>query len=256
MNEEKKTIKQTEIIDTIKEEEIADTLKEYKKFRESQKKKIMRMITLQFILDIIFLLLFVFILYIFCNVTSAEYVKADPVITYTEASSESIEAHTTPTIYISVKPTEPHLEASDLTEPIDNTPTVPPTPPVDEHDAELLAMVIYQEVGSDAICDDCRRRVADVVLNRVESDMFPDTIEEVLTEPYAYGRYAWTGVSWPSRASYDSEAHAVERARRIAREVLEGKHSELYGNGYVFQAGFAQGSEGFWCCGVYYGKIS
>ena len=158
--------------------------------------------------------------------------EATTELSYTTTQTTTYE----PTIYIS---TEPPYES----------------PSIDERDVELLAMVIYQEVGSDAICDECRRRVADVVLNRVESDLFPNTIEEVLTEPYAYGRYAWTGVSWPSRASYDSEAHAVERARRIAREVLEGNHSELYGNGYVFQAGFTQGSEGFWCCGVYYGKI-
>lgn len=39
--------------------------------------------------------------------------------------------------------------------------------PVDEHDVELLACVIYQEAGGDTCCDMCRRRVADVVLNRV-----------------------------------------------------------------------------------------
>lgn len=158
--------------------------------------------------------------------------EATTELSYTTTQTTTYE----PTIYIS---TEPPYES----------------PSIDERDVELLAMVIYQEVGSDAICDDCRRRVADVVLNRVESDLFPNTIEGVLTQSGQYGNYSRTGVCWPSRASYDSEAHAVERARRIAREVLEGNHSELYGNDYLFQAGFCQGSDGFWCCGVYYGKI-
>lgn len=125
---------------------------------------------------------------------------------------------------------------------------------IDEHDVELLACVIYQETGSDSICDDCRRRVADVVLNRVEDDRFPDTIEKVLTKKGQYGRYYYTGVVWPKRASYAVEANAVERARRIAREVLEGEHSEIYGEGYVWQATFKQGKSGFWCCGTYFGR--
>lgn len=125
---------------------------------------------------------------------------------------------------------------------------------IDEHDVELLACVIYQEAGSDSICDDCRRRVADVVLNRVEDDRFPDTIEKVLTKKGQYGRYYYTGVVWPKRASYAVEANAVERAKRIAREVLEGEHSEIYGEGYVWQATFKQGKSGFWCCGTYFGR--
>lgn len=125
---------------------------------------------------------------------------------------------------------------------------------ISEEDIELLAMVIYQEAGGDDICDDCRRRVGDIVLNRVENKEFPNSIEEVLTEKRQYGEYYWTGVIWPERAKYSCEAHAVERARNIARELLEGYHSELYGNGYIWQAGFEQGSEGFWCCGIYFGR--
>lgn len=126
-------------------------------------------------------------------------------------------------------------------------------PEVDPYDVELLAMVIYQEVGGDAQCDDCRRRVADVVLNRVESDLYPDNIYDVLAQPYQYGDYWWRyGVGWAARASWSTETEAVERARRIAREVLEGNHSEVYGKNYFGQAGFEQGSEGFWHCGVYY----
>ena len=177
-------------------------------------------------------------------------------------------------IFFETAPSRPFYETPEVTEvteppvdesPSEETPDMPSEPVeapetnetesgISEDDVELLACVIYQEAGSDAVCDDCRRRVADVVLNRVESEYFPDTIYEVLMQPSQYGAYSMTGVVWPERASYETEAHAVERARRIAREVLSGQHSDLYGDGYIWQAGFEQGSQGFWDCGMYFGK--
>lgn len=124
----------------------------------------------------------------------------------------------------------------------------------DKGDWERLAVAIYQEAGSDWISDETRRMVADVVLNRVMDDRFPDTIEGVLTQPWQYGRFCETGICWPERASQAGEQAAVERARRIAEEVLSGEHSALYGEGYVFQAEFGQGAEGFWQDGLYFGR--
>lgn len=125
---------------------------------------------------------------------------------------------------------------------------------IDPTDLELLACVIYQEAGGNGSCDECRRRVADVVLNRVESDRFPNTIEEVLTAKRQYGRFHWTGVIWPERASNPGEKEAVARAYRIAEEVLSGQHSELYGQGYIWQAEFKQGTEQIYHCGHYFGR--
>lgn len=121
-------------------------------------------------------------------------------------------------------------------------------------ETEMLACVIYQEVGGDMHCDECRRRVADVVLNRVADSRFPDSIEEVLTAKNQYGRFYYTGIKWADRHTRPGEKEAVERAWRIAEEVMAGKHSDLYGNGYVWQAGFKQGTSGFWCCGHYFAK--
>lgn len=143
---------------------------------------------------------------------------------------------------------EPSSEVIDATESDENISDVN----LDE--AEMLACVIYQEAGGDAACDECRRRVADIVLNRVADPRFPDSIYGVLTQEGQYGEFAWTGVTWASRANNPGEAHAVERARRIAMEVLSGSHSDLYDNGYVWQAGFEQGSDGFWHCGHFYGR--
>lgn len=145
---------------------------------------------------------------------------------------------------------EPEVEEEVIEEPVE------PEIVIDPEERELLACVIYQEAGSDACCDDCRRRVADVVLNRVESDRFPyaNTIHEVLTAKRQYGRFYWTGVVWPDRASNPGEKHAVERAYRIAEEVLSGQHSELYGQGYVWQAEFKQGKDIVCCCDIYFGR--
>lgn len=127
---------------------------------------------------------------------------------------------------------------------------------VDKDDeVSLIAAVVYQEMGGDYGCDDCRRRVADTILNRVASPYFPDTIYEVLTqEQLQYGFDSTTGVYWQERAKNPGEAHAVERAYRIAEEVLNGQHSEIYGKDYIWQAEFIQGVNNIYCCNTYFGQ--
>ena len=107
-----------------------------------------------------------------------------------------------------------------------------------DDDLYCLAVIIYVEAGADRICDECRRMVADVVLNRVNDWRFPNTIRKVLEEPGQYGTMSKTGVVWPERAYKQSEAKAVERAWKIAREVLEGNHTWIYGQSVVFQSEF------------------
>jgi hypothetical protein len=153
-----------------------------------------------------------------------------------------------PTENTYIEPTETVSEAS---EPPVTTVCVPVVDPIER---ELMAIVVYQEAGGDAHCDDCRRRVADVVLNRVADARFPDSIEGVLTQYAQYGMLWKTGIQWQDRADDPDEWHAVSRAYDIAEEVLKGNHSELYGNGYVYQAEFKQGRDGFWCCGTYFGR--
>lgn len=125
-----------------------------------------------------------------------------------------------------------------------------------KEDVEYLACVIYQEAGGDGCCDMCRRRVADIVLNRVKDARFAgDTVEAILTEgnPPQWGLYSVTGIVWPAKASYPEEAAAVERARRIAIEVLEGNHSDLTED-YIWCAEFPQGQDVIECDGIYFGK--
>ena len=126
--------------------------------------------------------------------------------------------------------------------------------PYTEDELEALALVIYQEAGSDACSDATRYMVGAVVLNRVASDRFPDTLEEVLLQERQYGLLHWTGLVWPERASRPGEAHAVERAYRQAAELLDGTVTDVLPEDVVFQAEFVQGVEvvaqsgGFYFC--------
>lgn len=125
-------------------------------------------------------------------------------------------------------------------------------PNYSEADLENLALVIYQEAGSDVCSDETRMMVGNVVLNRVADDRFPNTIEEVLLQERQYGLLHWTGLVWPERASYMSEAHAVQRAYDCAERLLNGER--LLPDDVVFQAEFGQGTEivvqqdGFYFC--------
>jgi spore germination cell wall hydrolase CwlJ-like protein len=175
----------------------------------------------------------------------------------TEPTQETLEEKIDIIAEMMTKETEPDIEQTTEpeTEPTTEPPTIPETTSVTEPtDLDMLACVIYQEAGSDACCDDCRRRVADVVLNRVAHEGFPDTIYGVLTQKSQYGRFHWTGVVWPERATNECERHAVERAYRIAEEVLNGQHSDLYGEGYIWQAEFSQGRDNIYHCNIYFGR--
>lgn len=109
-----------------------------------------------------------------------------------------------------------------------------------DEELDILALIVYQEAGGDRVSDDTRRLVAQVFLNRVNDSRFPDSFYEVATAERQYGRLYWTGIVWPDRASSQEEAHAVERAYRIAQEVLE-SDEPVCPEGVIFQAEFVQG---------------
>lgn len=109
-----------------------------------------------------------------------------------------------------------------------------------EEELNILALIVYQEAGGDAVSDDTRRLVAQVFLNRVSDDRFPSTFYDVATAYRQYGRLYWTGIEWPERASYESEEYAVNRAYEIAKEVLESDEPVCPAT-VVFQAEFIQG---------------
>lgn len=125
---------------------------------------------------------------------------------------------------------------------------------ITESELEMLACVIYQEAGADACSDLTRYMIGDVVLNRVNDPRFPNTIYEVLVQKNQYDKFYYTGIIWPSQAFTKYEANAVARAFATAEDLLAGNHSKLYGNGYIWQAEFIQGTDIIYQEGIYFGR--
>lgn len=102
------------------------------------------------------------------------------------------------------------------------------TKKIPEEDIELLASLIHAEVGS--IDEEAMRLCGTVVLNRVASDLFPDTLEEVV---YQRGQYQCT---WNGHI----EKGYTDESYEIAKDLLENGTGDVP-ESVVFQAEFIQG---------------
>ena len=98
-------------------------------------------------------------------------------------------------------------------------------------DLYLLSKIMYAEAGSVWLPDDWKMCVGEVVLNRVESPEFADTIRDVLDSP---GQY------YPKGDAYFEDLRPSERCVRLAIRLLEGERV-LNDPSVVFQANFKQG---------------
>ena len=98
-------------------------------------------------------------------------------------------------------------------------------------DLVLLAQVIHTEAGSAWLPDEWRLAVGEVVLNRVASPEFPDTLEEVVFQPgqYSAADRDWFEVLIPYRS-------CLEAALRLL-----GGERVLNDGRVVFQSGGRQG---------------
>ena len=101
--------------------------------------------------------------------------------------------------------------------------------PVDADELDLLSRLICGEMGMSWAPDEQQLYVGSVALNRVASDRFPDTLEEVVYQP---GQYAC--------ASYLDTLTPDERTIANARQLLEG--GSVLPAGVVFQSEAPQGS--------------
>ena len=102
-------------------------------------------------------------------------------------------------------------------------------------DMLLLARVIYSEAGSDWLSDEWKMAVGEVVLNRVASPEFPNSIYEVVAQPRQYGNLAYSSLR-PSARCVD-----------IAVGLLAGSRV-LNEPSVVFQANVVQGSGVYRVC--------
>lgn len=98
-------------------------------------------------------------------------------------------------------------------------------------DLFLLAKIITSEAGSERLSDEWRMCVGEVVLNRVASPEFPDTVEEVIMQE---GQYA--GVNTDQFIYY---LNPTEGSVNAALRLLQGER--LMDPWVVFQANFPQG---------------
>lgn len=99
------------------------------------------------------------------------------------------------------------------------------------NDLMLLSKIIQAEAGSEWLSDDWKMCVGEVVMNRVASPEFPDTIAEVLAQP---GQYYGSG------SSYFNKLLPSFRCVMAAVRLMNGER--LMEPSVVFQANFKQGS--------------
>lgn len=99
-------------------------------------------------------------------------------------------------------------------------------------DLELLSKIIEAEAGMNWLDDYIRMCVGEVVLNRVESPEFPNTIYEVI---YEEGQY--------HHVKYDmfDDVTPTEKSIKVAQRLLNGDRL-INNKSVVFQANFPQGS--------------
>ena len=97
-------------------------------------------------------------------------------------------------------------------------------------DLMLLSKIIYAEAGSEWLSDEWKMCVGEVVLNRVASPEFPNTIKEVLEQP---GQY------YGANSRYFNSLLPNDRCVVCAMRLLNGER--LLQPAVVFQANFTQG---------------
>ncbi len=86
---------------------------------------------------------------------------------------------------------------------------------ITENERELLAKAAYLEAGNRSMTG--QRAVVEVILNRVMSDKFPDTIEEVLYQPGQFTTAPRLASAKPSEKQYE----AVDLTLETSTPILE-----------------------------------
>lgn len=99
-----------------------------------------------------------------------------------------------------------------------------------EKDILNLARIIQAENGGHKD-DEALLLTGVVVMKRVKSDEYPDTIMGVVSQRGQYSTYA-DGKFWNNPS---------ERSKRIAKKILETEIADRYPNNLVYQAEFRQG---------------
>ena len=116
---------------------------------------------------------------------------------------------------------------------------------VNPEDLEILARIIHGESGSDWCSDEMRNYVGSVFLNRVQSDLFPNTFEEVAFQDNG-NQYSCT------RQGSGYWQQPTERDYETARFLLT--NGSQLDSAYVWQSQFRQGHDIIKVQNMYFGK--
>lgn len=96
-----------------------------------------------------------------------------------------------------------------------------------DEDVWYLSRVIQAESG---YCQtEMMEGVGSVVLNRVESDLFPDSIREVIEQPGQYSTLSWLSQQTPT-----------DEVMEVTYDLLD--NGSKYPDDVIYQANFVQGS--------------
>lgn len=115
-----------------------------------------------------------------------------------------------------------------------------------EDDLFYLASAVCREAGGSS--EEIQLLVANVIINRVNSSRYPDTIYGVLTQRMQYGTMWKYGISFPKWANQAIK----DQCYSVARRILEGER--VCPENVLYQAEFKQGSgvykqfDGFYFC--------
>ena len=99
-----------------------------------------------------------------------------------------------------------------------------------DEDLDLLSSIMYAEVGCSWIPDEVQLYVGSVVLNRVKSPLFPDTLYDVI---YQEGQYSPT---WNGSINNEPDERTIANAKKLLEE------GSVLPENVLFQANFVQGS--------------
>lgn len=91
-----------------------------------------------------------------------------------------------------------------------------------DDDVDLLARLLTCEMGCSWIADEQQLYVGSVVLNRVASDLFPDTLQEVIYQPgqYAPAISGWIETVQPDERTIENARWLLENGSVLPENVL------------------------------------
>ena len=235
-------------MDKIKNSKV---LVSYSQNLKSSKKELKKRQRMQFFVmtSIVFIILFVILMCITVVVAS---IRAENETNKNKSTDEGNSIIFTYDNQNTQAPEMKKLVSSQTTEPEEET-----TNPAEEtknytdDDLYYLAAAVCHEAGGES--EEIQLLVANVIINRVNSSLYPNTIYEVLTQYMQYGTMWKYGISFPDWA----DQKVKDQCYSVAKRILQGER--YCPENVLFQAEFEQGSgiykyfdEGYYFC--YYGN--